>query len=63
MEYVTITDDDKNRYRYKRYKGYAFQPEMVGNVRDQLEKISHFQCKPDDVLLGVFLKSGKKDIL
>ncbi|XP_060070462.1 sulfotransferase 4A1-like [Ylistrum balloti] len=58
MDLVSLTDEEKNQYSYKRYSGYAFLKEVVGNVGDQLRAISKLECKPDDVLIGVFPKSG-----
>ncbi|XP_060070461.1 sulfotransferase 4A1-like [Ylistrum balloti] len=58
MELVSIVDEQNNKYRFKRYKGYPFNVEAIGNVRDQLEKIAHFDVKPDDVIVSVFPKSG-----
>ncbi|XP_060070459.1 sulfotransferase 4A1-like [Ylistrum balloti] len=58
MELVTIVDEDNNKYAFKRYKGYPFTIDVVGNVRDQLDKIAHREIKQDDVLVAVFPKSG-----
>ncbi|XP_060063874.1 sulfotransferase 1C2-like [Ylistrum balloti] len=58
MELVSITDEDNNKYFYKRYDGYAFNTLVLGNVRDQLSKISKMKCRSEDVLIGVFPKSG-----
>ncbi|XP_033729939.1 sulfotransferase 4A1-like [Pecten maximus] len=58
MELVTIVDEKENKYTFKRYQGYPFNKEVVGNVRDQLAKIAHRDVKEDDVLVCVFPKSG-----
>ncbi|XP_033741851.1 sulfotransferase 1A2-like [Pecten maximus] len=58
MDFVSITDESNNKYSYKRYNDYAFIKEVVGNVGDHLQDISQLQCKTDDVLIGVFPKSG-----
>ncbi|XP_060085045.1 sulfotransferase 4A1-like [Ylistrum balloti] len=58
MELVTIVDEDNNKYAFKRYEGYSFTLDFVGNVRDQLDKIAHRQIKQDDVLVYTFPKSG-----
>lgn len=58
MESVSLTDEEDNKYSFKRYKGYPFIREVVGNVGDHLNAISQLQCKSDDVLIGVFPKSG-----
>ncbi|XP_060070445.1 sulfotransferase 2A1-like [Ylistrum balloti] len=58
MEMVKIVDEENNKYTFKRYKGYPFIIETVGNVRDQLAKIANRHIKQDDVLVCVFPKSG-----
>ncbi|XP_069107880.1 sulfotransferase 4A1-like [Argopecten irradians] len=58
MDLVTIVDEQNNKYTYKRYKGYAFNQEVVGNVRDRLEEVANFNVREDDVLIDIFPKSG-----
>lgn len=58
MDLVTIVDEQNNTYTFKRYQGYAFNKEAIGNVRDQLEKIAHREIRKDDVLVCVFPKAG-----
>ncbi|XP_033737811.1 sulfotransferase 4A1-like [Pecten maximus] len=58
MELVKKTDDQGNTTIFKRYHGRAFHKEIPGNVGDQLEKVASLPCRPDDVLLCTFPKSG-----
>ncbi|XP_069131308.1 sulfotransferase 4A1-like isoform X1 [Argopecten irradians] len=58
MELVTTVDEQNNRYSYKRYQGFPFNQEFVGNVGDHLDKIAKREIREDDVLVGVFPKSG-----
>ncbi|XP_033740959.1 sulfotransferase 4A1-like [Pecten maximus] len=58
MELVTMVDEQDNRYTFKRYQGYPFNKEAIGNVRDHLDKIAKCDIKTDDVVLCVFPKSG-----
>ncbi|XP_033737810.1 sulfotransferase family cytosolic 1B member 1-like [Pecten maximus] len=58
MELVKKTDDQGNTIIFKRYHGRAFHKEIPGNIGDQLEKVASLRCKPDDVLLCTFPRSG-----
>ncbi|XP_069107467.1 sulfotransferase 4A1-like [Argopecten irradians] len=58
MELVTIVDEQDNKYCYKRYQGYPFNVEVIGNVGSQLDKIAQLDVKEEDVLVCVFPKSG-----
>ncbi|XP_060080158.1 sulfotransferase 1C3-like [Ylistrum balloti] len=59
MEFVEVSDEfQTNKYSFKRYKGRPFHKTTPGNVRDQLQRFSEFQCRADDVLLCTFPKSG-----
>ncbi|XP_021349209.1 sulfotransferase 4A1-like [Mizuhopecten yessoensis] len=58
MALVTIIDEQNNKYTFKRYNGYPFNIETIGNVGDQLDKIAHRNIREDDVLVCVFPKSG-----
>ncbi|XP_033741849.1 amine sulfotransferase-like [Pecten maximus] len=50
MELVTVVDEENNKYAFKRYNGYPFTTDFIGNVRDQLDKIAQRNIKEDDVL-------------
>ncbi|XP_060070424.1 sulfotransferase 1C2-like [Ylistrum balloti] len=58
MELVEKIDDQGNTLIFKRYQGRTFSKNMRGNVGDQLKQVASLSCRPHDVLLCTFPKSG-----
>ncbi|XP_021357535.1 sulfotransferase 4A1-like [Mizuhopecten yessoensis] len=58
MALVEKTDDQGNTILFKSYKGRTFNKDTPGNVGDHLDTVASLHCRPDDVLLCTFPKSG-----
>ena len=58
IEYVEKYDEERNLYKFVRYRGHIFHKGFPMNVETRLDQIQEMEIRHDDIILVEYPKSG-----